>query len=69
MRIVASQASYSRIVCVMSPAVENAIRLKANIVDSRLPGKQHRLLKAGMAGATKRLRELMGGKTSWIVNH
>jgi hypothetical protein len=53
----------------MSAAVENAVRLKSDIVDSRLSGKQHRLLEAGMAGATKRLRQLMCAETSWIVNH
>src|SRR5919206_4231947 len=65
-RIVTGQTRDARIVCVMAAAIEHAIRLKANVVDSRLARQQHRLLKARMTRTAKRLRELVTPKPARI---
>src|SRR5262249_61842725 len=58
-RIVTSQTAYPGVVGVVSTAIEHSIRLKTNIVDSRLARQEHRLLETSMTGATERLRKFV----------
>jgi hypothetical protein len=50
----------------MTAAIEHAIRLKANVVNSRLPRQKHRLLKTRVTRTAKRLRELVTTKPTGI---
>src|SRR5215510_2659591 len=58
-RIVTSQTAYPGVVGVVATAIEHSIRLKTNIVNSRLARQEHRLLETSMTGATERLRKFV----------
>jgi hypothetical protein len=58
MRIVTRNTSNTDVVGVVSRAIEDPIRLKADIVDTRLARHQHGLLKTGVTCATKRLSQV-----------
>ena len=62
MRIVTSQTRDARIVCVVTAAIEHAIRLETNVVYPRLPRQEHRLLKTRVTRTAKRLRKLVTAK-------
>ena len=53
--IVTSQTPYSRIIGIVPATIEHPVRLKANIVDRRLTGHEHRLLKTRVARSAEGL--------------
>lgn len=55
-RIMTSNTTDPRVIRVVSATTEQAVRLKANVVDSALSLLQHRLLETGVTRAAKRLR-------------
>src|SRR5262245_12636793 len=65
-RIVTSQTAYPGIVGVVSRAIEHSIRLKTNIVDSRLARQEHRLLETSVTSATEPLRKFVRAEISGI---
>ena len=67
-RIVAGQASDSRIVGVMPAAIEHTIRLETNIVDGRLTRHEHRRLETRMTRSAERLRKLVPAQAAGIEN-
>ena len=52
-RVVAGDAAKALIVCVVSAAIEHAVRLEADVVDTSLRGLQHRLLETSVTTPAK----------------
>lgn len=54
-RIMTSQTAGTQVIGIVSGAIEHPIRLKADIIYTRLTWHEHGLFEAGMTGSTKRL--------------
>src|SRR5215204_218071 len=67
-RIMTSNARDARIVRVMTAAIEHPVRLKTNVVDSRLARQKHRLFETRVTRPTKRLRQLVRAETAGVEN-